>query len=167
MKTTLVLLLLSLACCRSSHSQDVYESKRYGYNFTIPDTWDAQEVGGSVDVYPSKLSGIRKGDVYVIVYSEETLGCKTIDECYQFYVLDRFKDQFEGAVIAEGTGNLNGLEARWLEYKAAHDGDPRMYLVYIAFTPKRLFLIECWSDDELFSKSKRTFEALAKSFRIN
>lgn len=158
-----VLLIALIVSCVSQSQTQLFDGERFSFRY--PKGWIIEDKKSFVDVTAPEDHGEEKGRERLTVSTEMTDGM-TLEQCYRKYVSDWYYDQYNGTIIAEGNADINGQEAKWMEYQYG-EKTSMTTLVYLIHGGDKVFMINTLSSSEQYPNYKERFKGIIDSFRAN
>lgn len=99
------------------------------------------------------------------ILSEKTQN--SLDSCFQAYVLDYFSQQVGGfRAVAQGRENIDGHEAKWIEFQYQKSYDSGTALIYLTVHKGRIYQMEGLVASDDYPVFKDKFMEIVASVRF-
>jgi len=145
-----------------------YHNEQYGFSIRLPSDWEqAPDVGGTAILARAPYdieTDLFQENVNVTVGAAP--GNLNLDIDFHNIVSGISRTFLNYQQRATGTTTIAAKKAYWVEYTYQY-GKLRLRTIFYLFaTDEYMFMITCTGEEDHFSKYKRTFQSIAKSFRF-
>jgi len=145
-----------------------YHSEEYGFSIRLPNDWEqAPNVGGTAILARAPY------DVETDLFQENvnvTVGASpgnlNLDIDFHNIVSGISRTFLNYQQRSTGTATIASKKAHWVEYTYQVGMLHLRTIFYLFATDQYMFMITCTGEEDHFSKYKRTFQSIAKSFRF-
>lgn len=160
------LFFLLLCFCISCFSQDqVYTNSKNGYSIRYFSDWFVKEDNDNATSIYAPIDGNNDKEFENLAVSISSARGKNVDELYALYIKD-FPSAFdEYHSVEEGTWEIQGNKAKWLECTNKNGTSTMTNYLCLIVRNDRLFLLYGLSSTKRFPLYKGKFKAMMMSFK--
>lgn len=159
----LFILLILVAATASCQKTKTYKDNERRFEFAFPADWGLDTLTSNPRVMAATNSPFTRASFQIL--SEETK--ESIDKCFQTNVLDYFPQQVDSfKIVAQGRENINGHEAKWIEFQYQKSYRSRTALIYLTVHEGRLYQMEGLVASDDYPVFKDKFLEIVASVRL-
>lgn len=163
---------LFILICIVSQTSLISQTKAHidpenGFKFNYYQDWNVTVKDGRTGIFAPQ-EGINDTENENWGISISSSFDKTVDECYQEYIIESFPDTFEDfKIINQGESLLEKVKFKWIEYSFIENGLNIKNLTYIAVHKENLFVLIGYSGKKKYDeKYGDLFRKMIESFRF-
>ncbi|OEK01288.1 hypothetical protein BFP97_07070 [Roseivirga sp. 4D4] len=146
---------------------EVYSESNRGFTFRYFEGWTISNQNERIAVFaPKENRRDYQAENWGITSS--FIGKRTLEECYQEYIIESFPNLFESfKIIDQGQSLLDGVKFKWIEYGFVQNGLEIKNLTYLAVHKEELFVLIGYSSKNRFDvKYGNLFRKMMESFKF-